>query len=556
MQRFFRWLDQLAVLDGESGVTLWLDRGAFLFLILMVLCEPHSIAATQTAMLIGMFMWAVGLVYRRFRRSSAESGKEQIAEDNWYRGIKPVRWLGWALWAFFLWSVVSSLVSYEPATSLDRLRGVALFMVFFYVMWNVRSRRAAYFLALALIFSCMVNVVWMPIQRLIGRGVEIHGLSPDSALAKAAIFDGDTLLEVNNKKVRTPEEVIAELEKNDVSEVLFYRPDFEAVEPVKRSELLPGDTALQKLGVDGWSKSHNFRSHGFYSHYVTYAEVLQLITSLLFGLVIASLSRRRKSEPDNGEGATPFRPFSSTLLLILALAGMCLALLLTVTRASQLAFMVSAFVIIVVGASRKMLIAAVLIALPIVFGGLLFLQQSRNTGFFDPKDESTRYRTVMWKDGVRLWTENPHNFIFGLGMDSIQKHWQEWGMFEGGFLPMGHFHSMPIQLLAERGLPALLIWLVVLGLYGWILFRAVGNSRSNPPPGGGGWMSHGILLGSLGGLIGFCTSGLVHYNLGDQVVAMAFYLLMGLGLKIAVLTDEDESERHTAAVAVDYRIAA
>jgi hypothetical protein len=38
----------------------------------------------------------------------------------------------------------------------------------------------------------------------------------------------------------------------------------------------------------------------------------------------------------------------------------------------------------------------------------------------------------------------------------------------------------------------------------------------------------GILLGCFGGLIGFFTSGLVHYNLGDQEVAMIFFLLMGL----------------------------
>jgi O-antigen ligase len=532
MQRFFRWLDDLAMVDGRAGITLWLDRAAFFFLILMVLAAPHSIAATQTAMLTGMFLWVVGLAIRKLGRRGTERAEDRP------RASRPgsVRWLGYSLWAFFLWSVVSSLMSYEPATSLDRLRGVALFFIFFFVMGLVRSRRAAYFLVLALIVSCMVNVVWMPIQRLIGRGVEIHGLSPVSPLAKAAIFDGDTLLEVEGKKIHTPEEAVAELEKRDVSDVTFYRPDFEATMPVKRAEMLPGDTALQKLGVDGWSKSSNFRSHGFYRHYVTYAEALQLITSLVFGLVIAALTRRKRwAEAGEGRGLYGF--FSSTPFLIFALAGMCLALLLTVTRASQLAFMVSAFAIVVLGASRKMLIAAVLIALPVVFGGLLFLQQSRNTGFFDAKDESTRNRTVMWRDGMRLWTENPHNFVFGLGMDSIQKHWQEWGMFEGGFLPMGHFHSMPVQLLAERGLPALLLWLTILGLYGWILFKGIRRQRSDPPPDSRDWMSFGILLGCLGGTIGFFTSGLVHYNLGDQVVAMIFYLLMGLGVSIVRFDD-------------------
>jgi hypothetical protein len=490
-------------------------------------------------MLTGMFLWVVGLAVRKFTRN--EIGREVDPPER--RNSNPIRWLGYSLWAFFAWSVVSSLMSYEPAISLDRLRGVALFFIVFYVTGVVRSKRTAYFLVLALIVSCMVNVVWMPIQRLIGRGVEIHGLSPQSALAKAAIFDGDTMLEVEGKKIHTPEEFVAELEKREVSDVMFYRPDFEATMPVKRAELLPGDTALQKLGVASWSKSNNFRSHGFYRHYVTYAETLQLITSLVFGLVIAALTRRKRPGEVDGDSSL-FRLFSSTPFLIFALAGMCLALLLTVTRASQLAFMVSAFAIVVLGASRKMLIAAVLIALPVVIGGLLFLQQSRNTGFFDAKDESTRYRTVMWRDGMRLWTENPHNFVFGLGMDSIQKHWQEWGMFEGGFLPMGHFHSMPVQLLAERGLPALLLWLTILVLYGWILFGGVGNLRSNSPPENNGWMSLGILLGCLGGMIGFFTSGLVHNNLGDQVVAMIFYLLMGLGVSVVRFEDVGRRSDH------------
>lgn len=44
-------------------------------------------------------------------------------------------------------------------------------------------------------------------------------------------------------------------------------------------------------------------------------------------------------------------------------------------------------------------------------------------------------------------------------------------------------------------------------------------------------------------MIGFVTSGLVHYNLGDQVVAMIFYLLMGLGVSIVRL--EGGEKRHT-----------
>lgn|GEM_PF-213587 len=547
MRSFLAWLDDIADVSGETGLVLWLDRAAFAFLVLMVVAAPHSIAATQTAWLTGMTAWLILLALRWQRSHTATAAASPLLD-------RRARWLGYSLWAFFLWSVVSSIFSYEPAISIDRLRGVSIFLIFLYVVGNVRSRRSACFLALVLIFSCMINVAWTPVERLIGRGVEIHGMTRNGPLDKAAIFDGDTLLEVNKQKVRTPEDVVAELQQQEISEVKFYRPDFDAVMPVRRSDLLPGETALEKLGIAGWSKSHNWRSRGFYGHYTTYAEVLQLIVSLLFGIVIAGIGRRRTPVENNASKngsagvdesdqsadlpSRPFWPFSSNLVLIVCLAGMCFALLLTVTRASQLAFMISAFLIIVLGASRKMAIAAMLLAVPVVLGGLLFLQQSRNTGFFDPKDESTRYRFVMWRDGMRLWTDSPRNLAFGVGMDSIQKHWREWGLYEGGYLPMGHFHSTLVQILVERGLPALAFWLVAIGLYIWILVRALISLRFRPPPPARGdphydVLSRGIMLGCLGGAVGFFASGIVHNNLGDQEVAMVFYLLMGLGVRTA-----------------------
>ena len=147
-------------------------------------------------------------------------------------------------------------------------------------------------------------------------------------------------------------------------------------------------------------------------------------------------------------------------------------------------------------------------------------------------------------------------------------------MFDGGRMPLGHFHSTPIQLLVERGLPALLLWLGVLGAYGWMLLNALRRVRAGPfnplstirkpqlkapvatAPGSDLWVSRGILLGCLGGMVGFFTSGLVHYNLGDQEVAMMFFLLMGLGVRTAGLRAMPTADQLSADVAVDERLAA
>jgi len=123
----------------------------------------------------------------------------------------------------------------------------------------------------------------------------------------------------------------------------------------------------------------------------------------------------------------------------------------------------------------------------------------------------------------------------GVGMDSIKTNWQDWGLFDKGWQPMGHFHSTPVQLAVERGIPALLIWLIVLALCGrtlWRGFRIAAGSSD--------WRSRGILLGCIGSLVGFFVSGLVHYNLGDQEVAMVFFILMALGAKLAEMPKPDD----------------
>lgn len=509
MQRIFERLDDLAGTESDNAIVRWLERAAFVFLLLMLGAAPHSIAATQTAWIVGMFLWVVRLFFRP---------KVKLK-------LGP---LDFALWGLFTWSVISSLVSYEPAVSLDRLRGAAVFLIFYFILYNLKNLRAVYFAAGVLIFSCMVNVGVTMVDRAVGRGVAVYGLRPDSVLSKGGLIENDAVFKVNEKKVSNPDEITAALSQTSINRVRAYRKDYEVVVNVDRANILPGSTAMEHLGFADWGRTRRWRASGFYGHYTTYAEVLQLIASLVLGLLVAGFFSGRSFDSAN-------RSRFIFAALFVSLAGICVALLLTVTRASQLAFMVSGLVIFLLGASRRWLIAAFAIGIPAAAIGLFILQQSREVGFFDPNDLSTQYRQMMWNDGVRLWTESPRHLIFGVGMDSLQNHWQEWNLFDKGWQPMGHFHSTPIQLLAERGLPALLLWFAVLGVYARTLWRNLRFRISNlkSPD----WSSTGILLGCLGGMIGFFTSGLVHYNLGDQEVAMVFFILMGIGLNVCRLTN-------------------
>jgi hypothetical protein len=532
MQRFFRRLDEIANIQTENRPVLWLERIAFFFLTVMVLFAPHSIAVTQSAWLIGMLAWVIRLFFKPRPK------------------LKPTA-IDYALWAFLLWSVVSSVFSYAPDISLDKLRGVSLFLIFYFVYNNVRTRRGARFLALALIFSASIVAAWMPVERFIGRGVEVHGLAAESPLLKAAplsggipISQGKTVVWVGKRKIYSPEGLLAEIEKSDASRLTVYHEDFYSVVEIKRADLLNGSTAAEKLGIGSWKRNHNWRAAGFYGeNFMTFSEVIQLIISLAFGIFIALLARF----PEFSRSGLARSPVLVFLLVCLALMG--LALLLTVTRASQFAFFVSAVLIVLLGGSRKIRLIFAVVALPLVIIGLLVFQQTRNIGF-NLGDKSTQYSTMMWRDGMRLWTSSARNFTLGVGMDSIKRYWREWDLFDRGFEPMGHFHSTPVQLLVERGLPALLIWLTILGVYARTLWRRLKlrmtddelriEEKSQ--------IETGIVLGCLGGLAGFFTSGLVHYNLGDGEVAMVFYILMGLSVfvchaKRGVETETEEISR-------------
>src|SRR2546423_4414317 len=103
---------------------------------------------------------------------------------------------------------------------------------------------------------------------------------------------------------------------------------------------------------------------------------------------------------------------------------------------------------------------------------------------------------------------------------------------------MVNMHSDYLELALERGFLTLIAWLVLLGVYAWTLWwtrRRLSKEQ---------WIERGIVLGALGGLLGFMTSGVVHYNWGDSEVVMIFYLIMGLSLVVNRLTNTQKIINH------------
>jgi O-antigen ligase len=484
--------------NPKSFFSSWCERAIVGCIFLIAVFAPHSIAATQTAWLLGLFFWLLRFAFH--------------PRPALFRSP-----LDYLLLGFFVLSGVSGVFSYSPIISIGKMRAASLFTIVYLVAQNVRTLRLAHLLALTLIGSCMANVFLTAGQLVLGRGVKVQGVSAASPLAKAVfhtrtviqptpIVNGDTVWEVDGRPVGSPDELAAALAGgSETAKVRIYRVEWMPELEVPRGSLLAGNNALDQLGVAGWTRGRDWRATGFYGHWVTYAEVLQLIASLALGLLLAL--RRKKSW--------------AGLLLLLAVAGLVFALGLTVTRASWIGFAISAALMLALSVSRRTLLITGACAIPIVLGGLILLQQKRNVGFIDAKDQSTSWRETVWREGFQLLVNKPRHLLVGVGMDSIKGHWREWGLFDKGRIPIGHMHSNLLQIALERGLPALILWLLLLGVYARMLIKMV---RADD--------NYGIALGALGGLAGFFISGLVHYNWGDSEVVTVLYFIMGLSLVV------------------------
>jgi O-antigen ligase len=197
------------------------------------------------------------------------------------------------------------------------------------------------------------------------------------------------------------------------------------------------------------------------------------------------------------------------------------ALAMTVTRGSWIGFAVSVAVMLLLSASRRTMLIGLACAIPLVLAGVFLLQQQRRVGFVDRADQSTSWREMVWREGFDLLVSKPRHLLVGVGMDSIKAHWREWHMFDDGRQPVGHMHSNLLQIALERGVPALILWLMLFVVYIRMLWRMVRTATD---------FKRGLALGALGGAVGFFTSGLVHYNWGDSEVVTVFYLIMGLVL--------------------------
>jgi O-antigen ligase len=186
-----------------------------------------------------------------------------------------------------------------------------------------------------------------------------------------------------------------------------------------------------------------------------------------------------------------------------------------------------------------------LFAVPVVIGVLAVLApevaRDRARSIFDPTDPTNRDRVAMLKSGKAMIEDHP---LVGVGPNMVPKEYLAKYKTPDAVDPAdkpndtrSHLHNVPVQLAAERGLPALAAWLWFMVVAGRDLFRLARRSVAPALP-----------MAGLAAVIALFVAGLFEHNFGDSEV---LFLFLGLiSLPFAAVNGSPGAEADDAAVPV------
>ena len=155
--------------------------------------------------------------------------------------------------------------------------------------------------------------------------------------------------------------------------------------------------------------------------------------------------------------------------------------------------------------------------LPIVFGAFLILAPANLTArlysTFSLTDPSNVDRVAMMKSGWRIIKDDP---LTGVGPDMIIQVYPHYRDKSAVNQRNPHLHNVPLQIAAERGIPALIVWLWFIGT----LVRDFWRRRTSDQP-----SLSNAALAAIGAMF---AAGLFEYNFGDSEFLMLFLVLVTL----------------------------
>jgi O-antigen ligase len=260
----------------------------------------------------------------------------------------------------------------------------------------------------------------------------------------------------------------------------------------------------QVSGEDFYTAYVGSRITGFESHWMTFG-ALQLS---VFLLLLAHLFFSDRRLPAWAYGSLPL---------------LATAILLGWTRSIWIAAVPCTLYLVWFWRPKMMLLVPVAVVIALAVSPEATMD--RLTSLVEPHGEtdSNEHRIVTFRTGLEMIKAHP---VFGVGPEEVGKKFQSYVPSDiQRPLPVGyygHLHNIYLQYAAERGIPAMLAMMFLIGELLWDAIRALRRL----PSGRSG--QRFVLHGSIVFTIAILIEGLFEFNLGDSEVLMMFVTVVAL----------------------------
>jgi O-antigen ligase len=249
------------------------------------------------------------------------------------------------------------------------------------------------------------------------------------------------------------------------------------------------------------------RPRGTLGHYMTYSGTLMLVIGAAAARLV--FGGRDRTWP------------------ALVMPALVVALSLTLTRSAWVGACVAVGVLFILKDLRLLGLLPVVAALLFAFAPDSVT--NRMVSMFDLRDPSNRDRLAMARTGTAMVRDFP---LTGVGPAMIPKLYVQYRDPDAVQPVNPHLHNVPLQIAAERGLPALAIWIAFIVVLAYSLFRLF-RTEGDPT----------MAAAALAAIASMLSAGLFEYNFGDSEFLMLFLVLVTLPFAAARRDDAPASPR-------------
>jgi O-antigen ligase len=249
------------------------------------------------------------------------------------------------------------------------------------------------------------------------------------------------------------------------------------------------------------------RPRGTLGHYMTYSGTLMLVIGVAASRLV--FGSRDRTWP------------------ALVMPALVVALSLTLTRSAWVGACVAVGVLFILKDLRLLGLLPVVVALFFAFAPDSVT--NRMVSMFDLRDPTNRDRLAMARTGTAMVRDFP---LTGVGPNMIPRLYTQYRDPDAVQAMNPHLHNVPLQIAAERGLPALAIWIAFVVLLAHGLFRLFRSEQEKT-----------LAAAGLAAIAGMLSAGLFEYNFGDSEFLMLFLVLVTLPFAAARRDDAATSPR-------------